>query len=332
MSPVSVPLPPKLKVGFILAPQFTLTAFSGFVDALRLAGDEGDRSHRVLCDWDVLDYGTSRIASSCGITVETTARVPSPHGYDLIVVVGGLIQGKQTVPDAIYQFLKEAAQLKLPLVGLCTGSFILARAKLLDGYLTCVSWFHREEFENEFPKCRVTSNQMYVVDRDRMTCAGGTSVVHLAAHWIEKRLGRASAVKALRIMLEDQPLPSRTLQPERVMTIKSRDPAVQKAMLLIEQHLEKPGPVSECFEFLGIGTRQIERRFEADIGMSPAQYRSKLRLQRAEWLLKNSPMSVTEVALECGFQNSSSLSRALKLVRGVNPSSLKAEQRLNPPA
>ena len=69
MSPVSVPLPPKLKVGFILAPQFTLTAFSGFVDALRLAGDEGDRSHRVLCDWDVLDYGTSRIASSCGITV-----------------------------------------------------------------------------------------------------------------------------------------------------------------------------------------------------------------------------------------------------------------------
>jgi len=198
---------------------------------------------------------------------------------------------------------------------------------LLDGYLSCVSWFHREEFESEFPHYRVTSKQMYVVDRDRMTCAGGTSVVHLAAHLIEQRIGRASAVKALRIMLEDQPLPSRALQPEGVLTHKSKDPAVHKAMLLIEQHLQKPGPVSQCYELLGVGPRQLERRFQADIGISPSEYRTKLRLQRAEWLLSNSGMSVTEVAMECGFQDSSSLSRALKQRKGVNPSELKSGPR-----
>lgn len=307
----------------MLAPQFTLTAFAGFVDALRLAGDEGDRSQRVHCDWEILGHSPDPIISSCGAVVQPTTTLSDPERFDLIVVVGGLIHGKQLVPAAIYRFLKDAAQRQIKLGGLCTGSFIVARAGLLDGYLTCVSWFHREEFENEFPHCRVTSNQMYVVDRDRMTCAGGTSVVHLAAYLIEKRIGRASAVKALRIMLEDQPLPSRSLQPENVLTHKSKDPAVHKAMLLIEQHLQNPGPISQCYELLGVGLRQMERRFQRDIGMSPAQYRTKLRLQRAEWLLKNTGMSVTNVAMECGFKDSTSLSRSLKQAKGVNPSDLK---------
>lgn len=320
----------KLKVGFVLAPYFTLTAFAGFVDALRLAGDEGDRSKRILCDWDILSHSSDPISSSCGASLQPTSSLSEPERFDSIVVVGGLIHGKQVVPAPIYRCLTDAAQRDIPLIGLCTGSFILARAGLLDHHLTCVSWFHREEFEREFPHCRVTSNQMYVVDRDRMTCAGGTSVVHLAAHLIEKRIGRASAVKALRIMLEDQPLPSRALQPESVLTHKSKDPVVHKAMLLIEQHLQKPGSVSQSYELLGVGQRQLERRFQLDIGMSPAQYRTKLRLQRAEWLLKSTRMSVTDVAIECGFQDSSSLSRALKQRKGVNPSDLKTRPGSTP--
>lgn len=307
-----------LKVGFLLAPDFTLTAFAGFVDALRLAADEGDRSRRIHCDWAVLAPTLEPVRSSCGASVLPTALLSGPERFDVIVVVGGLLHGKQAaVPAAFYRFLEEAAAARVHIAGLCTGSFILARAGLLDGHLACVSWFHREEFEAEFPNARVTSKQMYVVDRERMTCAGGTSVVHLAAHLIERRIGRAMAVKALRIMLEDQPLPSRALQPEGVLTHKSKDPLVHKAMLLIEQHLQQPGPVHESFELLGVGARQIERRFQADIGMSPAQYRNKLRLQRAQWLLEHSDLRVADVALECGFQDSSSLSRALKRREGL---------------
>jgi len=125
---VSAVHPPKLKVGFVLAPHFTLTAFAGFVDALRLAGDEGDRSRRVHCDWEILADSTQPIPSSCGTTVPPTAPLAEPHRFDLIVVVGGLIHGKQVVPGAIYRFLQDAAQRQVQLAGLCTGSFILARA------------------------------------------------------------------------------------------------------------------------------------------------------------------------------------------------------------
>src|SRR3546814_2250752 len=82
--------------------------------------------------------------------------------------------------------------------------FILARAGLLDGYQICVSWFHIGEFKDEFPSLRAESSRMFVIDRDRLTCAGGTSVVHMASHLIEKHCGRAQALKSLRIMIEHQ--------------------------------------------------------------------------------------------------------------------------------
>ncbi|MCC7226293.1 MAG: GlxA family transcriptional regulator [Burkholderiaceae bacterium] len=315
----------RLRVGIILAPHFTLTAFAGFVDALRLAADEGDRSNKVYCHWEILAATLDPVMSSCGASVAPTAILSDPAHFDCIAVVGGLLREPDAVPDTIYQFIKAAARLKIELAGLCTGSFILARAGLLDGYLTCVSWFHRDEFTAAFPHCRVTSNQMFVVDRDRMTCAGGTSVVHLSAYLIERAIGRAMAVKALRIMLEDQPLPSRALQPEEVLTRQSRDPLVHKAMLLIEQSLNTPGPVSQAYQQLGVSGRQIERRFANDVGISPARYRARLRMRRAVWLLRNTDLSITDIALECGFQDGAHFAQTIRAQMGMRPRQVRED-------
>ena len=312
----------------MLAPRFTLTAFAGFVDALRLAADAGDRSRPLLACWDVLDGADGPVASSCGVSVVPNAALASPTDYDFIVVVGGLLHGGQRVPAPVNAFLREAAGRGVRLVGLCTGSFVLARAGLLDGYLACVSWFHREEFAAAFPQCRVVSNQMFVVDRDRLTCAGGTSVVHLAAHLIERTIGRANSVKALRIMIEEQPLPSRTLQPEPVLSVRSNDTVVHKAMLLLEQQLHSPAPIADLCEPLGIGRRQLERRFRRDVGLSPAEYRQRLRLDRARWLLENTDLEVTEVSIECGFQDSANFARVVRKVLGMSPSELRQAVRI----
>ena len=204
---------------------------------------------------------------------------------------------------------------------------MLARAGLLDGHVACVSWFHREEFVAEFPDCRVISNQMFVVDRDRLTCAGGTSVVHLAAYLIENAIGRASAVKALRIMIEEQPMPSRTLQPEAVLSERSSDSVVHKAMLLLEQQLQSPTPIEQLCQPLGIGRRQLERRFQRDIGLSPAEYRQKLRLERGRWLLQNTDLEVTAVALECGFQDGAHFARVVRRSFGVSPREVRAARK-----
>ena len=298
---------------------------------MRLAADEGDRSRQSLCRWEILGRPGHPVTSSCGVEVLATATPQDPAAYDHIVVVGGLLHGGQKVPAGTEAFLREAAGCGVKLIGLCTGSFVLARAGLLDGHVACVSWFHREEFEAEFPDSRAVSNQMFVVDRDRMTCAGGTSVVHLAAFLIERHIGRASAMKALRIMIEEQPLPSRTLQPEAVMSVRSNDELVHKAMLLLEQQLHAPALIDTLCEPLGVGRRQLERRFQRDVGMSPAAYRQTLRLERARWLLTHTDLEITTIALECGFQSSASFARTVRKTFGSTPMGVRsAAQGLAP--
>lgn len=315
----------RLRVAFVLTPRFTLTAFAGFVDALRLAADEGDRSRQHWVKWAVL--GAEPIQASCGTTVTPNGALEHPEHWDCVVVVGGLLHGGQKSPEAVTRFLRAAAQLQKQLIGLCTGSFVLARARLLEGHVACVSWFHRDDFAAEFPHLRVVSNRMFVVDRDRWTCAGGTSVVHLAAYLIERSIGRAQAMKALRIMIEEQPLPATALQPEEVLTERSNDTVVHKAMLMLEQQLHQPVSIDDLSLTLGIGRRQLERRFQDDVGLSPAQYRQRLRLERAQWLLRNSDLDMTAIGLECGFTNSAHFSRTMRQTLGESPSALRQRWR-----
>jgi transcriptional regulator GlxA family with amidase domain len=303
---------PRLRVGFILAPQFTLTAFAGFVDALRLAADEGDRSRRLDCDWAILANGSEPIISSCGAIVRPSQRMTDPQGFHYVVVIGGLLHGGQKVLPGTYPFLRRAARLGVPLVGLCTGSFILARAGVLEGYEACVSWFHRDDFISEFPNLRVRTDRGFIIDRDRITCAGGTSVVHLAAHLIERHCSPSQAIQSLRILIDDTPLPFNARQPEVVVTRPARDSVVREAMLMIEQRLAETRPLSDILRPLGISIRQVERRFLSDVGVTPRAYRLRLRLARAKWMIEHTDRSVTEIGLDCGFNDCSHFSRTFK--------------------
>ncbi|PZR60970.1 MAG: hypothetical protein DI537_52665, partial [Stutzerimonas stutzeri] len=95
----------RLSVGFILAKRFTLCAFANFVDVLRLAADEGDRSRPIMCDWSVLSDTLNAVPSSCGITVQPTERLGDPTKFDYIVVVGGLIDEIPNLNSVYTQYL-----------------------------------------------------------------------------------------------------------------------------------------------------------------------------------------------------------------------------------
>lgn len=97
-------VPPHLRFGFLLAPRFTLVAFAGFVDALRLAADDGDRSQQRLCSWKILGDPTTPIKSSCGASICPTAMLDDDEVFDYIVVVGGLMHGGQAFPTSHYKF------------------------------------------------------------------------------------------------------------------------------------------------------------------------------------------------------------------------------------
>jgi transcriptional regulator GlxA family with amidase domain len=313
----------RLRIGFALVPRFTLIAFAGFVDALRLAADESDLSRQIHCEWTILGARGAFIESSCGVAVQTTSEMERAEQFDYIVVVGGLMHGGQTVLPGTNGFLRDGASKGVSLIALCTGTFVLARAGLLRGYECCVSWFHRDDFGWEFPTINVQSKFRFIVDRDRWTCAGGTGVVHLAAYLIERHLGRPQAVKSLRILLEDAPLPDNAGQPESVVTHRSHDSLVRQAMLIIEQNLSSSEPLRKLLDPLRVGLRQIERRFVTDVGMSPREYRRQLRLSRAKWMLEKTDDSVTQVSLNCGYSDASHFARTIRKHFNSSPSDVR---------
>ncbi|WP_028310573.1 GlxA family transcriptional regulator [Derxia gummosa] len=319
--PASVPA--ALRVGFVLAPNFTMLALSAFVDTLRLAADEDDWSRPIHCDWRVLSEEPKPIRASCGLDVTPTARFGDPRDFDYIVVVGGLLDGSR-INRATGDFLRRAAAAGVPLAGVCTGSFILAGLGLLDDRRVCVSWFHHDDFESRFPHLTASSTEQFIEDRDRLTCAGGTSVMHLAAHLVARHRDKATAAKALRIMLEDLPRAGDAPQPSPVNEISSDDARVRRAMLLMERHIDGPCALDELARNVGVSPRHLARLFQRQVGMSPSAFALRLRLRRARELLEKTRQPIVDIAMQCGFVSNSHFSRSFRNVYGHPPSEARA--------
>ncbi|AWC21280.1 Carnitine catabolism transcriptional activator [Aminobacter sp. MSH1] len=310
---------PRLSVGFILARRFTLCAFANFVDVLRLAADEGDRSRQILCEWTVLSDTMSPMASSCGVMVQPNERLGDPRKHDYIVVVGGLIDEIPNLSPEYTRYLQKAAASKVPLVGVCTGAFILHRAGLMDGYRCCVSWFHHADFLEQFDGLKPVSDQIFIVDRDRLTCSGGASSAHLAAYLVEKHVGHAQARKSLHIMIIDDALRAEKPQPGIPLDLATDDGLVKKALLLMQQNIAAPLSAADVARRLGANRRQLERHFQRAVGMPPTLAYKIMRLEYAEFLLRHTENSVTQVATSTGFCDSSHFIRAFRERRGVTP-------------
>ena len=249
--PNLIPIPDqtRLRIGFLLAPRFTLSAFATFVDVLRLAADDGDGSRPIRCRWKVLSTDMAPVQSSCGARIEPDERLGDPARFDYIFVVGGLIEGGPGLSSEYSTFLTRAAQARVPLGGLCTGVFALARLGLMDGFRCCVSWFHHQDFLAEFEKMRPVSDQIFVVDRDRLSCSGGVSAAHLAAFLVDRHIGRAAARKSLSILMIDEPMQGDRPQPGLPLELNARDPLVRRALLAMQQNLQAPLPIARTWSY-----------------------------------------------------------------------------------
>lgn len=316
----------RLRVAFLLADSFTLSAFANFVDVLRLAADEADKSRPILCDWAVLSDTMTAVRSSCGVRVSPDTTLHRAGNYDYLVVVGGVMSDQPVLSAAERQFLLARAEAGTPVVGLCTGVFILHEAGLLDGYRCCVSWFHHQDFVDRFHAVQPVSDQIFVVDRNRLTCSGGHSAAHLAAFLVSRHVGQSAAVKSLNIMMIDDALHGEQAQPGQQLARKPKDELVKRAILRMQQNIEVPVPVSTIAGQMGVGRRTLERRFGADLGQPPSSVYQNIRLDRALFRLRTTEDTVAEIGLATGFCDGTHLARALKAGRGMSPAEYRKAQ------
>ncbi|MET3717364.1 helix-turn-helix domain-containing protein [Pseudomonas sp. PvP001] len=290
---------PDLRVGFVLMNQFTLVPVAGLVDSLRFAADKSFRSQQVYCQWDWMTCNDQPIHASCGMPISPTRPLNLFARYDYIVIAGGLLGETRNPPDWLLDALLDVHAADIPIIALCSASFVLGKAKLLDGRRCAVHFTIREEFEALFPLANSVIDKSYVEDRGIITCPGGTAI-DLAASLIRRHCGEVRAQKGLEYLLvedraEDHEQTHRIYQNERV----------EQAIAFMRDNLDVSLSLKAVAEAVGTHPRQLHREFVANTQEAPANYWRKLRLDHARRLLVNTSHNVTTIALASGFSDAS---------------------------
>lgn len=322
----------RLSVGLIPLKNFTLATFSCFVDMLRLAADEGDRSRPKACVWTVLGPDRNPVRSSSGVQVQPQRIFGVPNEFDVVVVVGGLLSPPETpiVSDRARAYLRAAYKAGVGLIGICTGSLALAEIGLLQpGARCCVSWFHYPDLLERFPDLAPVADRLWVRDGQITTCAGGLAAVDLAATLIGERLGGAVAQKALHILLTEGPRSGGSTQPQPPSLRPMRDQRVRRAILLMEQNLSAPLGAERLAAEVAVSKRQLERLFTRDLGVGIQQFGRDMRLSYAVWRMMRAQDRLSDVAAHCGFADAAHFSRCFRAAFGETP---VAAQRRGPGA
>lgn len=302
-------------VGIVLLPSFTMTPFAAIIDMLRLAADDGDASRPRRARWRVV--GSAPVASSAGIRVAPDEPVGDLARFDYVVVCGGLIGEDAVVDHALFAALRGARSV----IGLCTASFALAEAGLLDGRRACVSWFHHAAFRAAYPHVAVSGTEIFVVDGPVVTCAGGTAAIDVGAWLIERQLGAATARKALDILLAAEGRTADAPQPHRTPRRLS-DSRLKTVALLIEQRLGSPPGVRQLAATVGVSPRHLARLFVGETGLTPSGFIRDAQLAQSRLLIETTQRSLAHIASETGFADAAHFSHAFRKRFGVPPSRL----------
>jgi transcriptional regulator GlxA family with amidase domain len=197
------------------------------------------------------------------------------------------------------------------LAGLDTGSWLLADAGLLDGYRATIHWDELDRFSERFSEIDV-QKEAVIYDRNRVTCGGASTAFDLAMQLIENQNGAA-----LRLRVEHLFSGAFAQRPDRRGGIAAR------AVDLMRANIEEPLRISQLAQQLGRSQKHLEQQTLARLGAAPQVIYRRIRLERARGLALETSMSVAEIAVRCGYQDASAMTRAFRSEFGTTPQALR---------
>jgi transcriptional regulator GlxA family with amidase domain len=293
---------------FVLLENFTLLSFASAIDCLRLANR---RLGREFYAWNLCGEGGEAVACSTYSVLKLDSDLEELHRDDTIVLCGGA-DVQQATTKRLLNWLRREARRGPAIIGLCTASYTMAKAGLLDGKRATIHWENQDSFAEEFEEIEL-SKAVFTADGNRMTTAGGTASIDLFLKLIAQDLGEDVAN-----WVADQQIYNsiRTDQDTQRLSVPTRigvrHPKLSMVIQMMEANIEEPISPSVLAKEVGMSTRQLERLFRRYLNRSPKRYYMELRLQKARNLLMQTDMSVINVALACGFASPSHFSKCYR--------------------
>ncbi len=312
-----------LRFAFLMIDEMSMMSLASATEPLRsanrLLGREAFR-------WDLCSLDGAPVIASNGVPFSARPLDQAMAGCHALFVCGG-VRVEPGNERPYLAALRRAAHRGLAIGALSTASYLLARAGLLDGYRCTIHWENRAAFEDDFPDLAPTGT-LYEIDRNRLTCSGGTAAMDMMLHIIADRHGLDLARgvanqfhhERIREATEDQ-------QGGRLQQLGALPQAMQRAIRLMQTHMETPLQIDELARRVGLSARQMERQFHANLAMTPARYYLSLRIDRAREMLLYTEQPVIEIAVAAGFASTSHFSKWFREFYQMRPTQLRELSR-----
>ena len=303
------------KTGLVLAPGFQVMSFvalSAFEIANKRAGE-------MLYELHVLSEVGGRIRSSFGLEVAT-----EPFGddeFDTLLVGFGL----EIAPTSsgLARYLQQAAKKTRRLASICLGSFALGDAGLLDGRRATTHWRYAQQLQEQFPKCTVDMDKIFIADGQIWTSAGMSAASDLAVGMIESDHGAEFARLVAKGMVMHHRRAGGQSQHSALLELDAKADRIQTALTYAKRNLRMPLEIEDLARVACLSPRQFTRVFRSETGKSPARAVEALRLEAAKLMLEQSRLPVEDIAREAGFGNRERMRRAFVRTYGQAPQSIR---------
>lgn len=292
---------------FLLIPGFSMMDFASAAEPLRSANRMGGDLYR----WRTLSQDGLPVPASNGMSIAVGGGLEDLAEGDMLFVVA-TYEPLAELTAALVPWLRRQDRLGVTLGGVDTGAFVLAHAGLMNGVRMTVHWEAIDALIESYPDLQV-SHELFEIDGRRVTSAGGTSSMDLMLELIAQDHGAELAMKVCEQFVHGKIRARRDLQrlavPHRY-NLQNRK--LQAVIERIERNIDKDLSIEELASGVCITRRQLERLFRTELDESPAEFRQRLRLDKARQLLQQSDLSIMQVSMACGYDSPSYFARCYR--------------------
>ncbi|WP_253272933.1 GlxA family transcriptional regulator [Halomonas sp. PR-M31] len=255
--------------------------------------------------------------SVTGLTQMPQRCVGDKQDLDMLLVCApGANQGDCAV---LLEWLVHLTGRGVVLGGISGGTQVLARAGVLDGYRATLILQDVDTARNAYPRVR-SSRQVFEIDRDRMTCGGGTAALDMMMSLIARQHGQRLAERVSEYFVHERVrMGSEPQRVSRNVLLEHAPLSLTDALALMESNIEEPLTTHELAAHLGVSRRQLERLFKKYLQTVPSRYYLNLRLQQARKLLRESDSAIGDIAFGTGFSSAAHFSTAYRNHFGMTP-------------
>lgn len=311
----------QLHIGLFLWPHYSLLSLSGLMETLlHAAKTQKEMSFKITL---ISEFPDTPIISNTGVSIRPDCAHTPPDSFNYVVTIGGSLQYLNSGYRGDREYLTLAHRVRVPLIGIGTGSFVLAQEGFLNDRRASVHPFHLDTFRRNFPQIYADQCYDFIDEGDVLTCPGGISTITLATELIRAHAGNETAsTTCQRFSI----VPNELATPHLVNIPLIPDLRLRRVVMLIEQHLTRPLSTARLASEVALSERQLNRLFHAEFGKTTREFICRARLHYSCWLLKNSQQSVTNIALRMGFCDCAHFIRHFQTEYGCTPGVWRASK------